>query len=678
MSDYFASVDMNRPEVPDIVTYTLTNTGIEPMTVAVAADGIDAITFGGGVRTFETELAAGESFALNVEVDLASVELGEQSGEIVVDASFAGGTQSHDIIARIIGYQGALPTERPLNDNFADAMVMRDNFQSAELTSFGATSQVGEPAHDGEDAESTTWYAVLFERDHTLRVRASGRLGRNTLAAYRGPSLAALESLASASQVNDDVSLDLTGTAGETVYIAFDYSPPENSLGGQEREPFTFEIIPLAADYDAFDGALALNAPGGRAIVSLSGASREDGEPADYFASGSGTIWLRATGTPGDRLSLTLEQSTSTITVQAFTGTGLDDLVAADTYSSSVFSEPDPFLIDIPEGGLWLRLQGISSSTSDPLLYGDILLRWQIGPSPAEANVRTAVAPMVRTSEVNGFSSALLAASIGGDIGAEACGILPPLDGRGRFTFMPLTPESGDAGDAVDIAAGQSQVFAFGGHVSGGRPLVELEGAVVLPMLASCANGSAAFATQLNSLILTLGDGPMPDLVAVSAATTGNVVEIPMDGVARFSVAVSNIGVASGPVYIVPFATASEFADEMAFAIRDAASVAIYDDFGFPVLPVDIAICPTDSETGTCTSGPAGYATRDGFGPGVVETYTVQITGQGADIALSPASNRIGVAFVEVPAFGPDGATSLRLIGATSIAVRTTDDAGTD
>ncbi|WP_420430771.1 S8 family peptidase [Hyphobacterium sp.] len=672
-TDYFATVNVHRPQSPDVVTYSLTNDGIESMTVSIAVEGIDAVTFGADVRAYDVELAPGTSTPINIVLDLAAVTLGEQRGEITIEAEWPGGEQRLDIGARVLGYAGASPSERPFNDDFADALVLRDNFQVIELSSFGATRQAGEPAHDGEAAENTTWYRLTFQRDGMVRIGASGRLGRNTLAVYRGTSLAALETVAAGSATHESVSIDIAGSEGETVHIAFDYAPPENSMGGQERDPFSLFIIPLAGPYDAFADALELEAPNGRALVSLAGSTFESGEPDGLSSATSGTVWLRATGGSGDQLSLVIEQTVSLTIVTPFTGTALDELVAGKVEYANGFDEAEPLLFDIPDGGLWVRLQTIAS-TSDPILQGEVLLRWQIGSDPAEASVNSAVAPMVRTAQLGNFASGLLAASVGGSVNAADCGIRPPLGGRGVFTFMPLTPEAGGAGEAVDIPAGQSQIFAFGGTITGGAPAADIDGTVILPMLASCANGSASRPTQLNSVLVTLSTQPIADIVAVLAATTGNVVEVPENGAARFSVAASNLGVTSGPVYIIPFATNSEDASEMAFAISDAAISVVEGIDGFPTLPLTLSICSTDADDGTCLDDFAASRSVSAFASGGSATFTVRVQGQGESVDLSPGVNRVGVAFVEVSSLDSDEIESIRLIGAGSIAVRTVPD----
>lgn len=672
-TDYFASVNVNRPESPDVVTYTLTNDGIESMTVSIAVEGTDAVTFGADVRAYEVELAPGTSAPVNIVIDLASVTLGEHRGEVTIEAEWPGGEQQMDIGARVLGYAGALPTERPFNDHFADALVLRDNFQVIELSSFGATSQAGEPAHDGENAENTTWHRLTFQRDGMVRIGASGRLGRNTLAVYRGPSLAALESVAAGSATHESVTVDIAGSEGETVHIAFDYAPPENSMGGQERDPFNLFVIPLAGPYDAFAEALELEAPNGRALVSLAGSTFESGEPDALSSATSGTVWLRARGGSGDQLSLVVEQTRSLTIATPFTGTALGDLVAGSAEYANGYDEADPLVVDIPDSGLWVRLQTIASE-SDPLLQGEVLLRWQIGSAPAEARINSAIAPMVRTARLGDFASGLLAASVGGSVDAADCVILPPLGGRGVFTFMPMTPESGNAGEAVDIPAGESQIFAFGGTIAGGTAAADIDGTVILPMLASCANGSASRPTQLNSVLVTLSTEPIADIVAVLAATTGNVVEVPENGTARFSVAASNLGIASGPVHVIPFATNSEDAGELAFAISDAAISVVEGLDGIPTLPLTLSICSTDADDGTCLGEFAASQSFSELASGGAATFTIRVQGQGESVALSPGVNRVGVAFVEVSSLDSDANDSVRLIGAGSIAVRTIPD----
>lgn len=672
-TDYFASVDMNRPEPPEVVTYTIGNNGAETMTVHVYAENSDAITFGGGVRSFAVELAPGDTFPVNVEIDLAAVTLGEQRGLINFEATFASGSLDREIQTLVTGYAGAVPTQRPVNDNFSNAIILRDSFQSIEASSFGATSQIGEPAHDGEDAESTVWFSISAENDGMLRVSASGRLGRNTLAVYRGASLAALESVTANSETNNDVAASFAATEGETYYVAFDYSPPENTMGGQERVPFTFAVAPLAGAYDNFAQALSLDAPGGRVLLNLSGATFENGEPEGHPTGTSGSLWLRVAGPEGQRVNLAIDQASALIALTVYSGTGLGDLTQIGSNFVSALDPQEPFILDIPAGGLWVRVQAIGSE-SDPLRQGNAMLRWQIGETPVQARINTAVAPMVRTSRLGDFTSGLLAASVGGSVDATECGVIPPLAGRGTFTFMPLTPIMGNAGDAADIPAGSAQIFAFGGTISGGDSLPEFSDLYSLPMLASCANGSASQPTQLNSALVTLSATPIADIVAVSASPDGPVVALPENGASRISIAAINLGANSGRVMIVPYSTNSTFIEDVLFAISDHLSAALHDSEAFPVLPLQLAICSTDGDTGECSGDFAPYQSLNSYDSGGTTTYTVRVQGEGAPIALSPGENRIGVAFVEVLGDVPNAITSTRLIGATTIAIRTVAD----
>ncbi|MEE2567121.1 S8 family peptidase [Hyphobacterium marinum] len=668
---YFASININRPEEPDPAIYEIRNTGDAAVTVTVASVGNDAIMFGEGIREFSVELLGGEAFDIGVQVDLAEVIDGTLNGTVRVTAPWQGGTQVVQIPATVTGYAGPTTVQRPANDNFSSATRITDSSILLNASTYGATIQAGEPDHDGEDTYGSIWYAIEAIRDGYVRLAMEGRLGRNTIAVYRGNSIAALQQIAAGSQTNDDVILTFEAEEDATYYVALDYAPPPNSLGGESQQPIRFVVDPLVGDYDSFANALELTSPGGVSLVSFAGSTTEDGEDDALSPDFSGTIWMHATGQPGDRLRLAITQVTNTTFLTYYSGSELGNLTELGLASASTF-RPFDTTLEIPEGGLYIALQQYGTPSPSERA-GEMLFRWQIAPDPAFAQVAAAIAPMARAVRRGGFTTALAAASVGGTLNATDCGVFPERGAPYASRFMPVTPVSGENGDGADIPAGGSQIFAFGGEFSTNPGLGPMAGLELIDLQVVCDNGASPGDRFLSRMHVTISDTPVVDLVASPATTDPLAATLAPNGATRFAVAAVNLGDATeGNVFAVPLAIADERAlsllPDLVFNLVEM----VNGNPPFHPLPLDIGICQTD-DTGACFSseGFQPVARLGSIRPNETRTMTVRLTGQGEAVDFAPAANRIVVAFVQVDEFDVENWGQPRLVGMTSVAVRT-------
>ncbi|MBI1233485.1 MAG: S8 family serine peptidase [Alphaproteobacteria bacterium] len=672
-TDYYATVDLNRPEQPDAVIYTIRNTGAADMNVTVTANNNDAITFGGGLRRFTTTVAAGGSIDFGVEVDPAAVTLGRTNGEIEISAPWQGGRQVLTITATTIGYTGAPPTQRPLNDNFANAFPITDAVASFPASTYGATTQIGEPDHADQDNGGSIWYVMEAERGGTIRFTAQGRLGQTSIGVYRGDSLVALQSVASASNTGGDASVDIPANEGDRFRIAVDYNPVPNTAGEGERDPITISVLPQAASYDAFASALELTGDSGLEQMSFAGSTVEAGEPFPPMQDGRGTLWMHVAGPAGSQFSLSVVQATEGVVFELFSGNSLASLTEVEgwVYTSLTFGTVNS--VTIPDGGLYIRAVPLSFGSPVPN-NAEFVFNWAVSSEANPARVATAVAPQIRTVQPNRFVSALVAASAAasGADGSE-CGVLAPLGYPGVFRFMPLTPETGGSGDAVDIPAGQSQIFAFGAQRGPNTTTPNaFSGLTLTPVTVSCENGSAARQTSLNTLYLTVSETPLLDVITSMTPASGNAAEVPLNGVTRVAAAAVNIGSVEGDVLVVPIALADSFSGALSAGASEAFFNIIAGAEPFPALPLGLSICPTDPSTGVCYSDFAPHLSINGLNASESRTFAVRLEGQGEEIAFSPAQNRIGLIFIQVTrSEGQIVFDSARLVGGTTIAVRT-------
>jgi hypothetical protein len=140
----------------------------------------------------------------------------------------------------------------------------------------------------------------------------------------------------------------------------------------------------------------------------------------------------------------------------------------------------------------------------------------------------------------------------------------------------------------------------------------------------------------LNTLLLSAANGPVPDIVAISATPSGDGIAniVLVTGTGIFAVATANVG-ATGTI---------------------TATV----DTGSANLPITIALCQSDPATAQCISA-IGPSIVTQIAAGATPTFSIFIS-ERAIVPFDPVNNRIFVRFT-------DGGGVTR--GSTSVAVRT-------
>ena len=157
-----------------------------------------------------------------------------------------------------------------------------------------------------------------------------------------------------------------------------------------------------------------------------------------------------------------------------------------------------------------------------------------------------------------------------------------------------------------------------------------------MPFAFTCTNTATnvPVIVGVNTLLLVVSAGAVPDVIALSAAP-GGIVDVPgPTGTGFFAVATTNVG--------------------------SAGTIRVTADTGALSLPATLSICETDPITGICKDPPAASVQR-GIGTGQTPTFAIFVSASSA-IGFDPALNRIFVRF-------KDGSGVTR--GSTSVAVRT-------
>ena len=195
---------------------------------------------------------------------------------------------------------------------------------------------------------------------------------------------------------------------------------------------------------------------------------------------------------------------------------------------------------------------------------------------------------------------------------------------------MPL----GEINTPIDIKAGQAQSFVFGITPNSELPPTEIG------LRYRCDNsGPATSVVGLNTLLLSVTDGAVADIIALAATVLNDgIVRIhPTTGAGAFSVATVNVG--------------------------DGASLQVTADTGSAMLPVQLSLCETNPATGVCINPvtPTTDPVIVTIGANETSTFSVFVA-SGENVPLDPVNGRVFVRF-------RDGAGMSR--GATSVAVST-------
>lgn len=260
-----------------------------------------------------------------------------------------------------------------------------------------------------------------------------------------------------------------------------------------------------------------------------------------------------------------------------------------------------------------------------------------VGEQPESTQVVSAVLPSSRSIMSGTTATAYMTVVNSGNEAAEACTVRPATLFDGRVGFQRTDPVTnavaGNADTAFDIPQGGSQSL-----VVSITPDENSEGhSLDLPLAVQCANTDAAPRTiGVNSLRLSFGSDPVPDLIAVSATPTSDgILTLANESAAgAFAIAVANNGEAA-PLTVQP-------------VVSD------------PALPLTATICETDASTGACLTSRSASLERE-FGAGETATYSIFIRAAGP-VPFDPAQHRIAF-----EALDSDNVSR----GATSIAVRT-------
>jgi Ca2+-binding RTX toxin-like protein len=111
----------------------------------------------------------------------------------------------------------------PVNDNFANRIVLNGSSISVTGTNVDSSGEPGEPSHGGSIPDRTVWWAWTAPASGEITIDTIGSNFDTTLGVYTGSAVNSLSTIASNDDTIDLISqVTFTATAGTTYQIAVD------------------------------------------------------------------------------------------------------------------------------------------------------------------------------------------------------------------------------------------------------------------------------------------------------------------------------------------------------------------------------------------------------------------------------------------------------------------------
>jgi len=233
----------------------------------------------------------------------------------------------------------------PLFDHFADASLRTDNtwshVWSNSASSAGAyTAQTSEPAHAGNPARRSIWYAWRPSANATATVHTRGSQLDTVLALYQGDRLDRLRRITA----NDNESSSLTSSrltfgvrSGETYYLALDGKGGATGtytltafLGPTSTNGVVSPVTPPPGN-DNLSNAISITGAPLQILGSNRSATGQTGEPGTSQPPPT-SVWYRWTAPRSGVVTVTTDGSLFDTTLGAYQGSTVTGLTALPAF----------------------------------------------------------------------------------------------------------------------------------------------------------------------------------------------------------------------------------------------------------------------------------------------------------------------------------------------------------
>lgn len=172
--------------------------------------------------------------ATNALLTLPGVRISQQGAYAVRVSNAGGSVSSFGATLKVI--------QRPLNDNFANAILLTGTNVVSRGSNQYATAEPGEPRHAGREATASVWWAWTAPADGVAQCSLSGSYDQANLAVYTGDRLGTLVARDGTADLNADGTpqLQVLAQAAVTYHVAVDGGPD----GGQGAIQLSLRFYP--------------------------------------------------------------------------------------------------------------------------------------------------------------------------------------------------------------------------------------------------------------------------------------------------------------------------------------------------------------------------------------------------------------------------------------------------
>jgi M6 family metalloprotease-like protein len=265
-------------------------------------------------------------------------------------------------------------TVRPLNDNFANGLILNGSAGTATRTSIGATKEPGEPNHAGNVGGRSVWYYWTAPNHGSVVIDTAGSSFDTVMAAYVGNNVGALTLTAfndDSGGVTSQVSFPVL--AGTTYRIAVDGF---NGAFGTVVINWNFIL-----SSDNFANGYVISGNIGSITGNNAGSTKEFGEPNHAGNFGGRSIWTYWTAPSSGQFTFNTEGSSFDTLLAVYTGNSVgaltpiasnDDIIqGVNPWSRVVFAAAAGTVYRIAVDGF-------------DAAFGNVVLNW--APTPGNDN----------------------------------------------------------------------------------------------------------------------------------------------------------------------------------------------------------------------------------------------------------------------------------------------------
>lgn len=591
---------------------------------------------------------------------LANVQPADAGSYSVVVTNTVGGTTSNAATLTVTAAAGA-----PANDAFANAALLVGATAQATGNNAGATSEPGEPQHNGNSAAvNSIWWRWTAPASGRVAVDTLGSNFNTVLAVYRGTSVNALTAMASDafSGGGGGSALAFNATAGTIYQIAV-----AGAAGAVGTVQLRLAQAARPAN-DDFSGAYIVTGNSGAVSGTNVGATGETGEPAHVNSSGTASsVWYRWTAAASGSLVVDTIGSNFDTVLAAYSGSGVTALtrLAADDESGGSGST-SRIVFDVAAGASYSLAVGSYGSGR-----GNLALHWQYRTAPANATAPAiAIHPQSKTvllgssvtfyvvasgtgplsyqwkkgtgalvdgGRISGANGATLTLSnvLGADAGEYSVVVTNLLDGATSYAAVLTVNPGGGAAPTVAITApAAGAVLPMGVAAAIAATAADSDGTVANVQFFA---GSLDLGTDATAPYGVSWSPPGPGDYSLSAVATDNSGNQTTSTVVRVTVVVMPM-ITSSPTASVKVGTS------FSYSITASGNPTSFAATGLP------AGLQLDSATGLISGVPTAVGvytvtlsatSASGTGPSTVLTLTVATPGTAPSITTPPLKQQV-------------------------------------